>query len=210
VLLILLAAWPWQNHWPLAGLPVVLAMLPPALWRYMEQRHKATNQAYWSVITFTARDGKIALDQPATKPGCPTHAGGVVFRRRRGKAEYLLVEAKDDPTQWVLPKGHIEPGENHRESAVREVHEETGVWAGIVGDLRDLTYSVDGVVVTTRFFFMQAKGRGFRQDRGRRHRWLPLPDAVAQASHIETRELLQESAANRALIETAEERRGQP
>ena len=76
--------------------------------------------------------------------GHPTHAGGVVFRTRRGKTEYLLVEATDDPAQWVLPKGHVEEGEQHRETAVREVHEETGVWARIVGDLGEVSYSVNG------------------------------------------------------------------
>ena len=46
------------------------ALLVLALWRYMEQRFKATNQAYWSVITLTAKDGKL---DPAgsfvSKPG---------------------------------------------------------------------------------------------------------------------------------------------
>ncbi len=47
VLLVLLAAWPVQHQWPPAGIPVVLALLLLALWRYMEQRNKATNQALW-------------------------------------------------------------------------------------------------------------------------------------------------------------------
>lgn len=60
LLLLLLVAWPWQHHWPLSGIAVVLVLLLLSLWRYMEQRHKATNQAYWSVITLTAKDGKVA------------------------------------------------------------------------------------------------------------------------------------------------------
>jgi hypothetical protein len=39
-------AWPFQHTWPPAGIRVVLALLLLALWRYMEQRYKATNQAY--------------------------------------------------------------------------------------------------------------------------------------------------------------------
>ena len=97
VLLLLLIAWPWQHQWPLVGIPVVLVLLLLALWRYMEQRYKATNQAYWSVITLTAKDGKVALDKTATEAGSPTHAGGVVFRTVAAKAEYLLVEATNDP-----------------------------------------------------------------------------------------------------------------
>lgn len=191
VLLLLLAAWPWQHHWPLAGIPVVLGLLLLALWRYMEQRFKATNQAYWSIITLTAKEGKIALDKPAPAGGGPTHAGGVVFRTRRGKTQYLLVEATNDPGQWVLPKGHVEEGEYHRETAVREVHEEGGVWARIVHDLGDAAWRVDGNVITTRFFLMQAMGRGLRKDKARRHEWLALPEAVARGSYTETRNLLE-------------------
>jgi 8-oxo-dGTP pyrophosphatase MutT (NUDIX family) len=191
VLLILLVAWPWRHLWPPAGVPVLLALLLLALWRYMEQRYKATNQAYWSVMTLTAKNGKFALDKTAPSFSSPTHAGGIVFRLRDGTAEYLLIEATNDPTQWVLPKGHVEEGEQPRETAVREVHEETGVWARIVHDLGTATWSVDGSAVTTRFFLMKAMGRGLRQDKDRRNAWLALQEAIAKASHIETRELLQ-------------------
>jgi ADP-ribose pyrophosphatase YjhB (NUDIX family) len=187
----LLAAWPWQRHWPLAGIPVALVLLLLALWRYMEQRYKATNQAYWSVITLTAQGGKVTLDKPAPVASGATHAGGVVFRTKRGKTQYLLVEATNDPKQWVLPKGHVEEDESHRETAVREVHEETGVWARIVHDLCDVAWPVDGNVVTTRFFLMQAVGRGQRKDKTRRHEWLALSEAVARGSYTETRNLLE-------------------
>ena len=62
----------------------------------------------------------------------PTHAGGVVFKLDRDKVQYLLVEAKNTSCIWVLPKGHIEPGESAQMTAVREVHEETGVRARIM------------------------------------------------------------------------------
>lgn len=194
VLLLLLVAWPLQHQWPLVGIPIVLALLLLALWRYMEQRYKATNQAYWSVITLAARDGKGAPGKTARDPG---RAGGVVFRLRGGRAEYLLVEATNDPALWVLPKGHIEEGEQPCDTAVREVHEEAGVWARIVHDLGVVTWSVDGAVVTTRFFLMQAVGRGLRKHEDRERDWFPLQQAITKASYIETRELLR----------TAEQRR---
>jgi len=199
VLLILLAAWRFHHKWPRAGIPVVLGLLLLALWRYMEQRYKATNQAYWSVITLTAKEGKIALQKPAPAAGVPNRAGGVVFRKRWWFAsKYLLVEAKDDPDQWVLPKGHIEEGEQLRETAVREVYEETGVWARIVHDLRDVSYSVNGDILRVRVFLMQAMGRGLRSEKDRRHVWLRFDKAVAKASHIETRELLQAAEPRRS------------
>jgi len=191
VLVLLLAGWPLQHRWPLVGVPVVMGLLLLALWRYMDQRLKATNQAYWSVITLAARAVSVQISRAATASGRPTHAGGVVFRTRRRAAKYLLVEATDDKDQWVLPKGHLEEAEHPRETAVREVHEETGVWARITADLGDVSYSVDGAGVTVRFFLMQTMGRGLRKDKSRRHVWLPLQQAIARASHLETRELLQ-------------------
>jgi ADP-ribose pyrophosphatase YjhB (NUDIX family) len=163
----------------------------------MEQRHKATNQAYWSVITLKAKNGKIVSGKADSEAVNPALAGGVVFRMRKSKPEYLLVEAKDDPAQWVLPKGHVEDGEQHRETAVREVHEETGVWARIVSDLHDVTWSADRVIVTTRFYLMQAIGRGLRKDKDRKHVWLTLSEAVSRASHVETRDLLQSADSQR-------------
>lgn len=74
---------------------------------------------------------------------------------------------------------------------MREVHEQTGVWARVLGELREVSDSAWGSVTTARIYATQAVGRGCRTDRDRRHHWLPLPQALSLASHIETRELLQ-------------------
>ena len=56
-------------------------------------------------------------------------AGGVVYR---AKYEFLLGK-HSGYHKWVLPKGHLEKGETVAETAVREVREELGVAARIVG-----------------------------------------------------------------------------
>jgi ADP-ribose pyrophosphatase YjhB (NUDIX family) len=193
VLLILIVAWPFQHRWPIVGLPMVVGLLLLALWRYMEQRYKATNQAYWSVITLTARHDDVGLPALPTVEGQAGRAGGVVFRRRDGEREYLLVEAQEDPHRWVLPKGHVEAGEHPREAAVREVLEETGVWARVVDDLGEASWNDAGSLVATRFFLMEAVSRGLRKDKERQHAWLKLPDAIARASFAETRDLLEQA-----------------
>jgi ADP-ribose pyrophosphatase YjhB (NUDIX family) len=192
VLLVLTAVWSSQEL-RLKRLVVGLVLLLLALWRYMEQRFKASNQAYWAVITLTARDRKLAFDKPAPAAGGLTHAGGVVYRMRGGQAQYLLVEAKDHPKEWVLPKGHIEEGEQPRETAVREVHEETGVWGKICRDLSAVSYPVNGNVITVQFFLMECLGLGLRSDVNREHMWSPLPlkEAIKKATYPETQALLQ-------------------
>jgi 8-oxo-dGTP pyrophosphatase MutT (NUDIX family) len=55
-----------------------------------------------------------------------TTAGGIVFRRdKNGKVEILL--AQDAKDRWTIAKGHIEPGETPRQTAQREITEETGL-----------------------------------------------------------------------------------
>ena len=55
-------------------------------------------------------------------------AGGAVESEN---VELLLIELRH---RWDLPKGHIEAGESESEAALREVEEETGVVAEIVGN----------------------------------------------------------------------------
>jgi 8-oxo-dGTP pyrophosphatase MutT (NUDIX family) len=189
----LLADQDIQIKWrPIVAIPLGIFLILLALWRYMEQRYKSTNQAYWSVITLTARDKKVSLDKRAA-PNSPTHAGGVVVRKRWrwwGTVQYLLVEATDDPDELVLPKGHIDEGELPRETAVREVLEETGVWARIAADLGDVSYSISGTLITVRFYFMRRVTWGLKKDRHRRHIWLPLEKATCRINHEQTRKLL--------------------
>ena len=59
-----------------------------------------------------------------------TSCGGVVIFR--GKILLLYKNYKNKYEGWVLPKGTVEPGEDHPRTALREVREETGVNARIV------------------------------------------------------------------------------
>jgi 8-oxo-dGTP pyrophosphatase MutT (NUDIX family) len=38
-------------------------------------------------------------------------AGAIVFKRDVGELRVLIVTAKQNPSYWIFPKGHIEPGE---------------------------------------------------------------------------------------------------
>ncbi len=66
-------------------------------------------------------------------------AGGVVYRRAGDTYEVVAVH-RNRHTDWSLPKGHIEKGETHEQTAVREVKEETGLDARIVDTLGEVVY----------------------------------------------------------------------
>ena len=53
-----------------------------------------------------------------------TSCGGVVIFR--GKILLLYKNYRNKYEGWVLPKGTVEEGEQHNETALREVKEETG------------------------------------------------------------------------------------
>jgi 8-oxo-dGTP pyrophosphatase MutT (NUDIX family) len=52
--------------------------------------------------------------------------GTVIFRKTRGKYAVLLIKNKYTDC-WSFPKGHVEPGENEYQTAIRETKEETGI-----------------------------------------------------------------------------------
>lgn len=87
-------------------------------------------------------------------------AGGVVFRKIADRTEVLLIH--DRFGRMTLPKGHLEEGETETEAAVREVREETGIEARIVGDpLGVISYQFESHgkgLVTKRvtYFLMEA------------------------------------------------------
>ncbi len=54
-------------------------------------------------------------------------AGGIVFNSGR------VLVLRNLKGAWVFPKGHVELGESHEQAALREVQEESGLHARIVG-----------------------------------------------------------------------------
>ena len=89
-------------------------------------------------------------------------AGGVVWRRdERGHIEILLIQDAKD--RWTIPKGHIEEGETPKETAKREMHEETGLkelemqnWLGKINFRYRRQQSL--VLITQDIFLVKALG----------------------------------------------------
>ncbi len=88
-------------------------------------------------------------------------AGGVIYRINEGDLEILLVADHFD--RWTIPKGHIEPGETARETAIREIGEEAGVhhldaicWLGKI----HFRYRRENVLVlmSTQIYLFKALG----------------------------------------------------
>jgi 8-oxo-dGTP pyrophosphatase MutT (NUDIX family) len=66
-------------------------------------------------------------------------SGGVVYRMDQGNLETVLC-GRSDPVRWSLAKGTPDPGETLEETALREVHEETGLEVELDSSLGSIDY----------------------------------------------------------------------
>ena len=76
-----------------------------------------------------------------------TSCGGVVIFR--GKILLLYKNFYNKDEGWVLPKGTVEAGEEHKDTAIREVFEESGARASIIKYIGTSGYTFtvpDGIV----------------------------------------------------------------
>lgn len=55
-------------------------------------------------------------------------AGGIVFRLSKDQKDIEILLIQDSKGRWTIPKGHIEPGENAKQTAIREIGEEAGLF----------------------------------------------------------------------------------
>ena len=87
--------------------------------------------------------------------------GGVVYKLKVYKQQILwLISRHSGYHKWVLPKGIVEEGETSENAALREVLEETGIKAEIIGKIDfevKYKYQKVGVLVdkTVEFYLMK-------------------------------------------------------
>ena len=123
--------------------------------------------------------------------------------------EVLLIAPRAG--RWQLPKGHVEPGEAPPEAAVREVREETGVWARVLTPLPsiDYTYEVEGRVrIHKRVdYYLMAYLDGSERDCDPREvlaaQWYPWEEALTRLSFDNEREVVR--TAQRLALAEAED-----
>lgn len=131
-------------------------------------------------------------------PGVADHtaAGGVVIRRAQGRL-YVALIREGGLSAYVLPKGHVEPGETLDRAARREIAEESGLRnLTLIAELavqQRLDYSKESWGTTHYFLFVTAQAGGAHPDSAEspvQTHWFPL-DALPPLFWPEQRELLE-------------------
>lgn len=99
-----------------------------------------------------------------------TCCGAVVINRENGETRYLLIA---NPSGiWGFPKGHMEAGETERETALREIKEETGLDVQFLGNFRAadehalLREGRPDVTKQITYFLAEYMGQSFRPQPG--------------------------------------------
>ena len=96
-----------------------------------------------------------------------TSCGGVVIFR--GKILLLYKNYKNKYEGWVLPKGTVEAGESHEETALREVKEESSVKGRIMKYIgkSQYTFNVPGDVICkdVHWYLMMSQNYSSRPQR---------------------------------------------
>jgi 8-oxo-dGTP pyrophosphatase MutT (NUDIX family) len=127
-------------------------------------------------------------------------AGGVVLAEPRPDAAVALVAHRSvrGGLQWTLPKGAAEVGETVEATALREVREETGLEAELIGPLDTIDYWFVWAPERTRYhkfvhyFLMVSAGRNFSQHDHEMEdaAWFEPDEARRQMSFANERRLL--------------------
>lgn len=118
-------------------------------------------------------------------------AGGVVYRVGEHGIEIVLC-GRSHEGLWALPKGTPEYGESMRDAALREVREETGLGAEIVGDLGTIEYTfarpLEGVrfAKTVHHFLLRPDGAGATDRHDAEYdrvEWFAIEEALRVMTH---------------------------
>ena len=128
------------------------------------------------------------------QPECIEAAGGVIVDMSRGKPRYLLIHRPryDD---WSLPKGKLDRGEKHRDAALREVKEETGLVCDIVARLSPVNYiTPNGNPKQVRYWLMEPRSGDFvRNDEVDKVTWVKRSKAISLLTHVHDQAVLIEA-----------------
>jgi|SRR5215831_13217443 len=118
------------------------------------------------------------MDSPVVRDKPIRAAGGLLWRLSDAGFEIAVVYRRRY-NDWSLPKGKLKKGESWRDAALREVKEETGYDAKIIGFAGALAYYTDKGPKVVRFWHMTALGEPSTQidDEVAEVAWLPLEAA---------------------------------
>lgn len=149
-------------------------------------------------IAFAEKEGTYELN-------ClyESSCGAIVYREIFGEVRYLLIKNKRS-LNWGFPKGHMERGENEKETAYREVLEEAGIRIRFMPDFRFKSeYSIQGRIEKKVIIFLATTDdttTTIQREEIEEYLWLKYDKAMSSLKFPNDKVLLRK--ANEYLIRT--------
>jgi 8-oxo-dGTP diphosphatase len=134
--------------------------------------------------------------RPADAEPVVLAAGGVVWRQGEGGQVEVVLVHRPRYADWSLPKGKLDPGEDHITAALREVQEETGLACEVDEALPASRYrDRKGRPKEVRFWLMHPVGdavtpRAYATGEIDEALWQNVDEAKAMATYERDRELI--------------------
>ncbi|XP_061469316.1 bis(5'-nucleosyl)-tetraphosphatase [asymmetrical] isoform X2 [Rhineura floridana] len=114
--------------------------------------------------------------------------------------EYLLLQTSYGTHHWTPPKGHVDPGEDDRQTALRETQEEAGLdsthFTIVDGFKKELSYNVNGKPKTVIYWLAEMKDSNTEVRLSSEHQafcWLTLSEACKLAKYEEMQSAFKEA-----------------
>lgn len=126
-------------------------------------------------------------------------AGGIIYRSNPANPKVLeILLIADSKGRWTIPKGHIEEGETPRQTAQREINEETGLKEM---DMQDYLGKINFryrredtlVLMTTDIFLVRARGNSSEitpQEWMTSIAWMPVNEALEKIAYDDIGKLI--------------------
>ncbi|XP_067887922.1 bis(5'-nucleosyl)-tetraphosphatase [asymmetrical] isoform X2 [Heterodontus francisci] len=133
--------------------------------------------------------------------------GLIIFRRLNAglvskpqEIEFLLLQTSYGQHHWTPPKGHVDPGEDDLQTALRETEEEAGLKSKdfnvLDGYKKEMEYKVNNSPKTVIYWLAELKDYNIEIKLSDEHQtfcWLNVEEACKLAKYREMQEALREA-----------------
>lgn len=127
-----------------------------------------------------------------------TTSGGIIFRHNEKSKQLEILLIQDAKRRWTIPKGHVEPDEEPKQTAEREIQEETGLqemkvynWLGKVHFRYRRAHTL--VLMTMHIYLVQGLGETDKlnpEDWLNDIKWFPATEAVDKIAYEDIGKLM--------------------
>ena len=130
----------------------------------------------------------------AVEPTDVIHAAGALLWQGPPERRVIAVVHRNRYDDWTLPKGKLKKDESWEQAALREVKEETGYDARILGFAGSVSYEVNGRPKIVRYWHMIAEGEPVElDDEVDELVWLPIEEAIERLQYPLEKSLLEQT-----------------